>query len=342
MSSNELHHFRIATLDDKPHLLAFLKDQWNAEHIYLKCDSFFDYDYLFGDNLNFLLAINQDQQIDGMLGFILYSPEYNGSDIFTVLWKVRPKNGDPMLGMTLLEKLISDFGFRVVSTVGANKKTLPIYEFMGYTTGQLKHYFILNNQLPSFHICQNTENVVGNFDPVPPADKRLISFETFDNLRNYFNPEKYKERIPYKSPQYINKRYFNHPFYTYCIFGVADITDTVNSIVIAREIIHQESKVLRLVDFIGEPSDLMALGPFLKEYMHLHGYEYVDFYQYGIDHDTMLQAGFLLKDDYKDLVIPNYFDPFHQANVSINFFTAAPGEFYIFKADGDQDRPNRI
>lgn len=342
MEPRELHQFRIATIHDKEKLLAFLRTQWNADHIYLKSDLLFNYDYEFGSNLNFLLAFNKEGEIDGMLGFILYGTEYKGSDIFTVLWKVRPKSGDPMLGMTLLEKLTSEFGFRVVSTVGANTKTLPIYEFMGFRTGQLKHYFMLNDQLPAFEICKHVEAAVADSKITAPADKQLIPLGTYDQLAAAFNPEKYKARIPYKSPAYIKKRYFNHPFYSYDVFGIADGNGVVNSAIVTRTIVYNELKVLRVVDFIGNNQDLKGIGPALKEHLYTNGYEYADFYQYGIDHDIMTQAGFLLKDHYAGLIIPNYFDPFEQSNVSINFFTTSSDEFCIVKADGDQDRPNRI
>ena len=342
MTPNELHYFRIATVDDRQALQAFLADQWNPELIYLKSDPFFDYDFRYENNLNFLLAINQDGRIDGILGFILYGQEYKNSDVFTVLWKVRPKSGDPMLGMTLLEKLISGFGFRIVSTVGANAKTLPIYEFMGYKTGQLQHYFILNDQLSDFNICSNTQKVTDDNKSIPEAGKQLVSFESYDKLTACFNPEKYKERIPYKSPQYIDKRYFNHPFYVYKVFGIADVKGKVNSILVAREVAQNGAKVLRVVDFIGNEADLTGLGISLKALLYENGYEYVDFLQYGIGHDIMTAAGFQLRDDYEDLIIPNYFEPFKQTNIKINFFTTASEPYYIFKADGDQDRPSRI
>lgn len=342
MITENLHRFKIASIDDRGRILSFLQQYWNAEHIYLKSDRLFDYDYLFNGNYNFILAINQQDEIDGILGFILYSPEYRGSDIFTVLWKVKPRSGDPMLGMTLLTNLVNEFGFRIVSTVGANPKTLPLYEFLGYQTGQLKHYVILNKHLSTYSIVKPSEDARSAGSPTLSGSRRLISYETYDALSADFNPERYKNNIPYKSPWYISKRYFNHPFYTYKVFGIGDANGAVNSIVVSREIVLGTAKVLRIMDFIGERSDLSGVGQALEEYLHQHAYEYIDFYQYGIGHDTMTQAGFLLKDEYKDLIVPNYFEPFQQSNVTINFFTTAQEQFCFFKGDGDQDRPNTL
>lgn len=342
ITPTELHRFKMATVPDRENVLEFLKYQWNAEHIYLKSDQLFNYDLIFNDKLNFILAINRENEIDGILGFIPYSPNYEGSDIFTVLWKVKARNGDPMLGMTLLTKLIEECRFRVVSTVGANPKTLPLYEFLGHKVGQLKHYFILNDRLSTFNICKNAEVVSfeNNTSEIPP--KKLVLYKTFDELKANFHAEQYKDRIPYKSFWYIQKRYFNHPFYSYKVLGIESEQAVTNSIIIAREVSHEGSKILRIVDFIGEESDIKGVGKALRTRIYQEGYEYIDFYQYGIAHDIMQQGGFLLKDNYEGIILPNYFEPFLQSNVDINFFTTTPDKFYFFKADGDQDRPNRI
>ena len=52
--------------------------------------------------------------------------------------------------------------------------------------------------------------------------------------------------------------------------------------------------------------------------------------------------GFLEKNNDHE-VIPNYFEPFLKKNVSIEFaYKAKENNYAIFKADSDQDRPNKI
>ncbi len=41
-------------------------------------------------------------------------------------------------------------------------------------------------------------------------------------------------------------------------------------------------------------------------------------------------------------IIPNHFEPFEQRNIDIHFFTSQMEHFRMFKADGDQERPNCI
>ena len=73
----------------------------------------------------------------------------------------------------------------------------------------------------------------------------------------------------------------------------------------------------------------------------LKGYEYIDFYLYGIEDDILRDAGFVLQDDDVN-IIPNYFEPFVQKNISLDFYADSLEEIILFKGDGDQDRPNFI
>ncbi len=66
--------------------------------------------------------------------------------------------------------------------------------------------------------------------------------------------------------------------------------------------------------------------------------EYVDFYETGLSEERMESAGWKKVKDSGN-VIPNYFSPFVQENIDINYM-AQEKEVVLFKADGDQDRPN--
>ena len=64
---------------------------------------------------------------------------------------------------------------------------------------------------------------------------------------------------------------------------------------------------------------------------------------FGINEKTLKNAGFFILDhDSTELIIPNYFYPFIQKNVKINFFadTNAINKIRMNRADGDQDRPS--
>ena len=101
--------------------------------------------------------------------------------------------------------------------------------------------------------------------------------------------------------------------------------------------------VLRIVDYIGVDSHLKYVSRYLYSIIKQNNYEYADFMCFGFSNKELLNAGFL-KVDYenKNLVIPNYFNPFIQENTKIYFFadTAKIERVRFVKADGDQDRPS--
>ena len=98
------------------------------------------------------------------------------------------------------------------------------------------------------------------------------------------------------------------------------------------------AKVLRIVDYIGDETLISGTNDFFTDRLLEDDLEYVDFYEYGLTRDYILQAGF--SDRYEsENIIPQYFDPFEQRNVDMWSFYCTEGT-RIFKADGDQDRPN--
>ena len=109
-----------------------------------------------------------------------------------------------------------------------------------------------------------------------------------------------------------------------------------------REVNYNNSKALRIVDFIGIDDDLAGIGNELRRLIKEKNYEYIDFYEYGIPDNIMISAGFTLKksDDFN--IIPNYFEPFVLRNIQLNYSTTDESNLYVFKADSDQDRPNSV
>nr|MCR4746137.1 hypothetical protein [Lachnospiraceae bacterium] len=80
-------------------------------------------------------------------------------------------------------------------------------------------------------------------------------------------------------------------------------------------------------------------GDFWQKLMKKNNYEYIDFYEYGLDDIYLKNAGFNERIIEDENIIPNYYEPFEKQNVDIwgHFQTDTA---LIFKADGDQDRPN--
>lgn len=341
MKNRDTHNSIIlAQQEDLNGIMYYIDSEWKAGHILARDRDFFVYQYSNFVDLNFVLSKDSEGHINGMLGFIKASLKID-SDIWTTMWKVSKTSGSPVLGIQLLEYLRKQ-GYRTVMSLGINQKTIGIYKYLGFATGRLQQYFMLNDSLDHFNIA-----VVPDEQMQPKKilqnDSRFVLKEiTSEQIRNEFSFTSYEARVPYKDWDYFNSRYFSHPVYTYEVYGVYFKSELV-SILVTRVVSVETSYALRIVDLYGEENSFALVSHFLKNIMIANGYEYIDLVCFGMDELTIFQAGFSKVDfDSSRVIIPNYFEPFVQKNNQINFFIDSElnANVRLFKADGDQDRPN--
>ena len=130
---------------------------------------------------------------------------------------------------------------------------------------------------------------------------------------------------PRKDVWYMRRRYFHYPHFKYDVWAAQETGCAA---------------VVRLVDFIGEDSVLPRIGAALDAILNHAGAEYMDCYNAGIPADVWLAAGFTERVEGDGCIIPNYLTPPVHENTEYYYFTNKPENFVLFKADGDQDRPN--
>ena len=312
---------------DTEKLFSFLKENWNNNHIYIKDQKYFGYE--FSDNSNFVLAKN-DNKIVATLGYFDYD---NKGDIWTVIWKNSGKMDD---GLKCLQFLLNA-SYKSVSSCGINKKTIPIYEFLGINTGRLKHFYILNQELEEYNIAKISEK---NIKKIETKDvENLIEVESIDELLKLINYQELKKYNFYKSPEYFNKRYFKHPYYKYHILLKSK---NANSILVYRIIKVNGGSCIRIMDFLGDEKEFNELTNYLVAKMLKEKHEYIDIYEVGIEDEILEDSGFIERIEEDSNIIPNYFEPFVQKNIEIYYMSNCNSKFRIFKGDGDQDRPSLV
>lgn len=323
---------RQADLEDKIQIVEFIKSHWKNDHIYVKDTYFFDYDFRLNDKLSFVVAI-EDNEIVSILGYI----DYLNDCVFLVMWK---NSGKMIGGLKCLEFMLSKKNIKV-STCGCNEKTLPIYKYLGLYTGTMRHFYMLNNTIPcngfniaKIHQKQNTVEVKQN-----NCIKDLYLFHSYDDFNLKVVLGEIEVNGLKKSEVYFKKRYFEHPYYNYLVFGIRKACNII-AIIIFREIVLGDSKCLRIMDFIGEDISLIGIRGSLNNLILNNKYEYIDFYQVGISDKILIDEGFIERYNDDPNIIPNYFEPFVQENVDIHYATNSNTNFRIFKGDGDQDRPS--
>lgn len=330
---------REANMNDFYKILEFIKNYWDGNHIFVKHPELMKYQHIINNQLTYIIAEDiYTKNICAICGWI--SSNLTATpDINLVMWRAL-KTTHPMIGLESVMYMKSNLNPRLFCSCGINKDTTQnIFSFLGYFTSKLNHYYRLADINKYTIAIVNKKNII----PIKEIPKyKLIKIDSFKNLKKIFSFKKYKNSKPYKDEWYINHRYFNHPVYNYKIYGIEKTNNscTLDSILVAREVTYNNSKVLRIVDFIGLDKDLEGISYELQNLIDCCNYEYIDFYCYGIKHEIMTKAGFILRDDSDKNIIPNYFEPFVQNNIDINFFSNDKENFHMYKADGDQDRPN--
>lgn len=325
-------------------IMTFIGNEWKKGHILSLDFNFFEYEYLSGRKVNFAVAANSKNEIIGILGFLPCAITPDGKrDVATVIWKVSDKCKTPALGLRLLDHVLKLEWVRIAFSVGINKKTIGIYKYLGMFTGTMDHYVILNSRMGHHEFC--IAKIVGKKPvsvPMPAGSRYIFSDNISETEIATFSFREFVDNVPYKDFAYFSKRYLRHPIYKYNISSIRRDGEIVGLIVI-RVQQYEKSVVLRMVDYFGDIEYLRFAGHFFQQLVDANGCEYMDFYCFGYTEQVLVAAGFTkVKVNDERLIIPNYFAPFIQKNIEINFFvnTEDPSLIRICKADGDQDRPN--
>lgn len=332
----------IAKKTDVDQLMQFINQEWKKGHILGINKEYFLYEYGNNDLLNFVISKNNNE-INGMLGFIRSSSDAKSS-AWTTMWKVTKVGGDPMLGVSLLNFLRNQ-GYQSVLSSGINSSTKAIYKYLDFHVGELCQYFISNDKLENYSILAIPKersfysNSMSRVLPKKFSVRKISQIE----LGQRFNFNK-TENKPHKDFEYFKHRFYQHPYYEYDVYGAFKFGELI-SFLIVRICAYEESTCIRIVDFYGAEEALGALAEHLKEIMYQDRHEYIDFFCLGISQECLIDAGFCLLDSSQSTtIVPNYFEPFVQSNISISYFIDNQNldGLRIFKADGDQDRPSLI
>jgi hypothetical protein len=331
----------LASLSDIDDIMSFINSNFKENHILSRNKSFFEYEHRHKNNINFIIA-KDENKIVAILGFIQTSFK-DTYDVFTVMWKVMEKNKTPLLGIRLLKFLEDLKGVKNVLSTGINTKTIGIYKYLNMYTDKLNQYAIINRQLKNYKIASISKKPKNNlYFPTNISENNIVKKILNKNKIIDFDFDNYKTNIPYKSEKYFKKRYLDHPIYNYDIYGVYS-SEKIIALFVVRPQSFKNSKVLRIVDFIGNENSIYSFADYISKLIIKTKYEYADLYCFGFNHEALVKSGFELVDDQnEEIIIPNYFQPFERKNIPMWFFINSKysNKIKLFKADGDQDRPS--
>jgi len=340
---------RFAESADRPALVEFIRDHWSSTHIFAERPEVFDWQYGTGERVNMILAADvrdEGSTILGILGFIptgRFDASLGDRDVLLAIWKVRD-DAPPGLGLRLLKQTERDLSARLIGAIGISQIVKPIYGLLKYEVGSMVQSAIIRPDATEFKIADGVPTEVVQADAAEPDPELLL--ETIDDSPDTLAAidALASSQVPAKSHGYLIERYVDHPWYRYHLRLVRAAGRPV-AVLVWRAVEAKGSRALRIVDIVGDVTWLARAQGHLQALTVEHDAEYIDLVQTGIDDAILDAGGFVTVGRAPDLVLPNYFSPFERRNVEIEFAYKVTGDetpVRLFRADSDQDRPNRV
>lgn len=324
-------------------VMRFIDQHWQKDHVLATSRVLMDWQHGADDgSYDYLIAI-RDGQLLGILGYIAtrhFDPQLAGRNvIWLALWKVLNDCGVAGLGLRMLNVLNHVEAHIAIAVNGINIAHPPMYRALSYRVAELQRFFVVNPGQPR-HLIQ-----AANECELPILRGQGSEFvEMTERSLSALPPAQIASgATPDKSPNYFLNRFLRHPFYRYRVF-LASGKDHKPALYATRVAQHDGANALRIVDFAGDPAAIAYCGASLAKLMNEECAEYADFWQLGLPEQNFTVAGFAKLDPDGLLIVPNYFEPYLARNGRMHcaIRSSDPSTTVICRADGDQDRPNRL
>jgi hypothetical protein len=336
--------------DEVPLVMDFIHRHWQAGHALAVSRELMNWQHVAADgSCNYLIAARGRTEILGVLGYIVsrrFDPALADRNVmWLALWKVLEAAGVAGLGLRMLNLLSKLEPHITLAVNGINAAHPPMYKALRFQTGELKRFYVTSPAADCklLQLRQGGIHGLRTTLPVPlPGRSRFIEM-TAEDLASLDASQLAVNAANPKSPVYFANRFLRHPFYHYRVFLIEG-PDNSSALLATRIAQHESARALRIVDFAGDPAVIASMGGSVAALLQEEGAEFADFWQQGLPDEYFANAGFRLLDPDGPVVLPSYFEPFAARNGRMLYAlrTSAPGPAVICRADGDQDRPNRL
>lgn len=317
-----------------PLLREFCRVNWGGEHPLIHNREMFDRYYRSDSGINMVIAYIPDGGSIDIQGVCGYIPTNSSACPDVFLSYILSKKGLKFsISLRLIEYIQEITGAKTVNCNNIRRNTAGIYEFLGYTVADMQHYYRLNPDIPLFSLCRVVTRKVTGI-----RSKQIEAYAADVADIESFPFERYTENRPFKDREYTLRRYLTYPFHSYTIMRLHD--EMNEALLVLRRIQYNDSCMLRVADFIGSRELIRESGYILDSLMKENNAEFIDWYAYGADESEMEYAGFSLCSEEQSEIVPIYLSPPVMENVTVTVFVSDPAGFMMFRADGDQDRPN--
>ncbi len=329
---------RFANESDLVEIKEFIKDEWDSKYSFVTHPDLLKYVHTRNaENSYVVLEKIEDGELLGILGYIIYN-DFEYSDIAAALLKVKA-SVKGMMGVKMLIFLQEHRKQRLLLCCGILPRTLNIYQFLQWKTDKLKYYYRVSDR-SNYQICKINNKKI---EPITQGRAKLIEYTDFSELQSGFDVSRFADIRPYKDMSYLKWRYYDFPYYRYRVWGIKiDEKESCGALIVGREIEYSGSKMLAIVDFLGEECFLAEASEQIQCLMDDNAYEYIEFMCYGLSDKVLKKAGFVLREENDTNIIPSHFEPFACENVDKYFFVADHDKIRMFRGDSNQDIPRYI
>ncbi len=311
----------------------FCETHWGQKHPLIHHEQTFNYYFVKDDGINFVCARDAlTKQLLSVAGFIKTNSTKN-PDVF-VSYLVAKKGAPITAALKTVDMIRKITNSSQTSVNNIRETVFGFYKFLKFNIKPLSQFYRLNDRIEKYTICSVERRIIPKVYETS-FEIREISSEEVEQL----NFNQLKSFKPFKDKGYIKWRYIENPWFLYEFIKIEK--NGAKALVVYR-IIQSEGgkKAVRIVDFLGDTSLVLALGQVSEMLFSKTDAEFVDFSCVGFSEQTMFEAGFVLRTSDDTNIIPVYLTPIDLVNV--DFFSASDSlsDWFMFKADGDQDRPN--
>ena len=343
MEKNQRISFELLSHNEIDKFQEFIRDHYRNNHLFANETSVFDWQHKGSQSYHCMIA-KEGEVIVGVQGVIPLSHFDNNlpkTQIFLALWRAI-ENHDVGIGLRLYMACINEYSPEFTASIGINDRAIPFHKWQDFTVTLMDHHVALSPYVESYKIAKLPETLRTR----TPNIRSTISFQKLNKrqLQDLDTQKLYLHQLPLKSNTYIINRFLEHPVYSYDVYAFFK-EDEILGLGVVRPIQINDVVVLRFVDFIGPNNIFPLLDGFVLDLLKKHQAEYLDIYSYGVPSSLIQKAGFINRKNTKDLIIPNYFEPFKQKNIDINIAfkcSKSHPSVRLFKGDGDYDRPSVI
>ena len=333
----------------------FIEEHWR-KRIALSVPRFFDWQFTDspanrGRN-RCLLILDRDARIFGFMGvtvreFNLDGRRVVGAELTT--WILNEEVRGLGLGKAIVGRLQESY--EAIIGMGISDSALPIYATHGFKyMRHLSRYVRIHDaeRVASISKLDALGERMVRKAPEPVGigyTARSIEASEAAELAELLYP---KFNCTVRSPEYLEWRYTDHPYYEYEIFRIGDGSD--EAAVVLRIDDKQDLRIVHVIDYLGAATNVPAVISFIDDLCRDRGAAFADFYCSADPIGTCFwsHGWFSSVDDFY-LQVPNWFYPIDMRippTTSLILWSRSDpgalldrGRVYITKGDCDMDRP---